>query len=194
MRYTLWLVLLINSLLLVACKTAPVDDSTISQSVARPDRRTPDIIASDRSIERAALEELADNQELVGRSHINVHAYNGLALLTGEVPNEAVKTSVLDIVRVIPHVTMVRDSLVIAQPIDSTARANDAQLTAQVEAALQQIHTLPNFDPAMVKVVTENGVVYLMGRVSREEGNVVINVTRLQPNVKQIITVFEYLD
>jgi osmotically-inducible protein OsmY len=194
MRYTLWLVLLVNSLLLVACKTAPVDDSTISQSVAKPDRRTPEIIAIDRNIEHSAHEELADNQELVGRSHINVHAYNGLALLTGEVPNEAVKTNVLDIVRVIPHVTMVRDSLVVAQPIDSTARANDAQLTAQVDAALQQIHTLPNFDPAMVKVVTENGVVYLMGRVSRQEGNVVINVTRLQPNVKQIITVFDYLD
>lgn len=194
MRYVLWLVLLVNSLLLVACKTAPVNDSTTSQSVAKPDRRTPDIIASDRSIERAALEELADNQELISRSHINVHAYNGLALLTGEVPNEAVKTNVLDIVRVIPQVKMIRDSLVIAQPINSTTRANDAQLTAQVNAALQQIHTLPNFDPAMVKVVTENGVVYLMGRVSREEGNVVINVTRLQPNVKQIITVFEYLD
>ena len=194
MRYVLWLVLLVNSLLLVACKTAPVDDSTISQSVAKPDRRTPETIASDRTIERAAMEELADNQELISRSHINVHAYNGLALLTGEVPNEAVKTNVLDIVRVIPHVKMVRDSLVVAQPIDSTTRANDAQLTAQVDAALQQIHTLPNFDPAMVKVVTENGIVYLMGQVSREEGNVVINVTRLQPNVKQIITVFEYLD
>jgi osmotically-inducible protein OsmY len=194
MRHVLWLVLLVNSLLLVACKTAPVDDSTISQSAAKPDRRTPEIIASDRAIEHAAREELADNQELIGRSHINIHAYNGLALLTGEVPNEIVKTQVLDIVRVISHVTMVRDSLVVAEPINSTARANDAQLTAQVEAALQQIHTLSNFDPAMIKVVTENGVVYLMGRVSREEGNVVINVTRLQPNVKQIITVFEYLD
>jgi osmotically-inducible protein OsmY len=194
MRYTLWLILLVNSLLLVACKTAPVDDSTISQSVAKPDRRTPETIAIDRNIEQTAREELADNQELIGRSHINVHAYNGLALLTGEVPNEAVKTNIIDIVRVIPHVKMVRDSLVVAQPINSTTRANDAQLTAQVDAALQQIHTLPNFDPAMVKVVTENGIVYLMGQVSREEGNVVINVTRLQPNVKQIITVFEYLD
>ena len=75
MRHVLWLMLLVNSLLLVACKTAPVDDSTISQSVTKPDRRTPDIIASDRSIELAAMEELADNQELISRSHINVHAY-----------------------------------------------------------------------------------------------------------------------
>lgn len=193
MRHTLWLVLLVNSVLLGGCQTAPSNDAALSHQ-QKPDRRTPDTIAIDRNIEQTAHEELADNQELIGRSHINVHAYNGLALLTGEVPNETVKTNILDIVRVIPHVKMVRDSLVVAQPINSTTRANDAQLTAQVDAALQQIHTLPNFDPAMVKVVTENGIVYLMGQVSREEGNVVINVTRLQPNVKQIITVFDYLD
>jgi osmotically-inducible protein OsmY len=193
MRHKLWLVLLVNSILLGGCQTVPSNDTAMSHQ-QKPDRRTPETIASDKDIERTALEELADDQELTSQSHINVNAYNGLALMTGEVPNEVVKTKVLDIVRVIPHVKMVRDSLVVAQPIDSTARANDAQLTAQVNVALTQIHTLPNFDPAMVKVVTENGVVYLMGQVSREEGNVVINVTRLQPNVKQIITVFEYLD
>ena len=46
----------------------------------------------------------------------------------------------------------------------------------------------------MIKVVTENGVVYLMGLVHREEGTVVINVTKLQPGIQEIITVFEYLD
>ena len=46
----------------------------------------------------------------------------------------------------------------------------------------------------MIKVVTENGTVYLMGWVHRDEGAVVINVTRLQPGIKQIITVFEYID
>jgi osmotically-inducible protein OsmY len=194
MRHRLWLVLLVNSFLLTACKTVPNDEAMLNQQFAQPDRRLPEIILSDRGIERKAFEELMDNQELALQSHINVNVYNGLALMTGEVPSIAIKNQILDIVRVIPHVRMVRDNLVIAPPSDATARANDALLTAQVNAALMQIHTLPNFDPAMVKVVTENSVVYLMGRVSREEGGVVINVTRLQPNIKQIITVFDYLD
>jgi len=194
MRHKLWLVLLANSILLSGCATAPSNDTAMNPQFAKPDRRTPEMIASDTKIEQTALEELMDDSELTSQSHISVDAYNGLALMTGEVPSETIKNKALDIVRIIPHVKMVRDSLVVAQPIDSTARANDAQLTAQVNVALTQIHTLPNFDPAMVKVVTENGVVYLMGQVSREEGNVVINVTRLQPNIKQIITVFEYLD
>lgn len=194
MRHRLWLVLLANSILLSGCVTTPSDEAGMNQQFTQPDRRTLEAIANDKDIERTAMEELMDNQELLYQSHINITAYNGLALMTGEVPNGAVKSQILDIVRVIPHVKMVRDSLSIAPPSDASVRANDAQLTAQVKEALTQIHTLPNFDPAMVKVITENGVVYLMGRVSREEGNVVINVTRLQANVKQIITVFEYLD
>lgn len=192
MRHFLGLVLI--SCFLSGCKTAPSEGINVNQQFAKPDRRSPEAIAIDRTIEQNALEEFIDERELLAQSHVNVHAYNGLALITGEVSNAAVKNKVIEIVRVIPHVSMVRDSLTLEAPSDASVRATDRQLTEQVETALTQIHTLPNFDSAMVKVVTENGSVYLMGRVTREEGNVVINVTRLQPNIKQIITVFEYLD
>lgn len=193
MRHPLWLVLIASGFLLSACQTTPTDENSVNKQSAQPDRRTAEAIAIDKEIEQTATDELHDDQEL-GKSHLIINAYNGLALVTGEVPSDAIKNKIIEIVRVIPHVKMVRDSLVIAQPIDSTARANDKHLTAHVKTALTQIHTLPNFNSAMIKVVTENGVVYLMGRVFREEGNVAINVTRLQPNVKQIIAVFEYLD
>lgn len=194
MRHRLWLILLVNSFLLSGCKTVPIDDTEQNQYLTITDRRASDAIAIDKDIEQTAREKLQDNQELLGQSHIVINAYNGLVLVTGEVPDDTVKSKVLEIVSITPHVKMVRDSLAVAQPIDRAIRANDKQLAADVKAALTQIHTLPDFNSAMVKVVTEDGVVYLMGRVFREEGNVVINVTRLQPNIKQIITVFEYLD
>ncbi len=192
MRAFLSLVLI--SFLLGGCETVPTNEQGMGQQSLIQDRRTPEAIAIDKEIEQVAREELQDDPDLFAQSHININAYNGLALVTGEVASDALKNKVIEMVRIIPHVNMVRDSLTVAQPIDSTARANDAQLTVQVKTALTQIHTLPNFNSAMIKVVTENGVVYLMGRVSKEEGNVVINVTRLQPTIKQIITVFEYLD
>ncbi|MDD1610234.1 MAG: BON domain-containing protein [Methylococcaceae bacterium] len=164
-----FLSLILISVLLSGCETVPTNEQGTSQQSSIRDRRTPETIATDKEIEQAAREELQDDQEL-SQSHININAYNGLALMTGEVPSDAIKNKVLEIVRVIPHVAMVRDSLTVAQPIDSTARANDAQLTTQVKTALTQIHTLPDFNSAMIKVVTENGIVYLMGRVSREEG------------------------
>jgi osmotically-inducible protein OsmY len=190
MRKFLWLVLL-NSFLLVACVSTPDGTDTVQQSV-RLERRSLEAIANDKSIEQTAIEEFHDDSDIISQSHININAYNGLALLTGEVSNVELKNRVLDIVRIIPHVKMVRDSLTLGSLSATDSRANDVRLTEQVRAALTQIHTLPDFNSSMIKVVTENGVVYLMGLVSKEEGNVVVNVTRLQSGVKQIVTVFEY--
>jgi osmotically-inducible protein OsmY len=191
MRRFLWL-FLINSFLLNAC--VPVVSPIEVQQAAKYDRRSLEAIANDKDIEQSAIEELNDDKDLIGQSHIAVNAYNGVALVTGEVANEALKNKVLNVVRIIRRVKMVRDNLTIAPPIDPESRANDDQLNQQLKTALTQIYTLPDFNPAMIKVVTENSIVYLMGQVTRQEGNVVVNVTRLQSGVKQIVTVFEYLD
>jgi osmotically-inducible protein OsmY len=191
MRRFLWLVL-INSFLLSGCPLVPTNNTV--QPLSSYERRTVETIANDQDIERSALGELYDDKDLIAQSHIAVNAYNGVVLITGEVANEVFKNKVLDVVRIIRHVKMVRDNLTIAPPIDANIHANDTQLSQQLKTALTQIRTLPNFDPATINVVTENGVVYLMGLVSQQEGSVVVNVTRLQAGVKQIVTVFEYLD
>ena len=89
---------------------------------------------------------------------------------------------------------MIHDNLLIEPPSDANSRANDQLITDTIKTALSQIKSLPDFDPAMIKVVTENGTVFLMGIVRRDEGAIVIKITRLQPGVKQIITLFEYAD
>ena len=191
MRRFLWLVL-INSFLLSGCPLVPINNTV--QPLSSYDRRSLDAIASDKDIEQSAIEELYSDKDLTAQSYITVNAYNGVVLMTGEVANEVLKNKALDIVRIIRHVKMVRDNLTIAPPSDAVSRDDDEQLNQRVKTALTQIYTLPDFNSAMIKVVTENSVVYLMGRVSREEGKVVVNVTRLQAGVKQIVTVFEYLD
>lgn len=190
MRKFLWLLLISSSLLLTACGTTP-DDTTIAQA-AKVERRSLETVASDKAIEQAAFEELHDDFDLMTQSHVNVNAYNGLALVTGEVTSAELQSKIMDIVRVIPNVKMVRDSLTLGSLSQGSTRTSDKMLKEQLEKALKQIQTLPNFSSSMVKVVTENGVVYLMGLVSKEEGNVVVNVTRLQSGVQQIVTVFEY--
>jgi osmotically-inducible protein OsmY len=191
MRRFLWLVL-INSLLLTGCPL--VHSNNPVQPLSPYERRTVDAIANDKDIEQNAISELYDDKDLIAQSHIVVNAYNGVTLITGEVANEFHKNRVLDVVRVIRHVKMVRDNLNIAPAIDAESRTRDDLLNQQIKNALTQIRTLPDFDPSTINVVTENGVVYLMGLVSQQEGSVVVNVTRLQAGVKQIVTVFEYLD
>ncbi len=183
------------SLLLVTsgCSSVPANDPEIAAQ-ALHDRRSAIDIATDRTIEADIREELQDDDELKNQAHVNVNAYNGAVLVTGEAINDDIKNKIIAIVRVIDHVKLVHNNLAIAYPNEAYARANDAQMTANITAALTQIHTLPDFESSMVKVVTENAVVYLMGRIHRAEGAVVVNVVRHQPDVKQIITVFEYLD
>ena len=190
MRKFLWLIL-ISFFLLTACGTTP-DETNAATQHAKVERRSPETITTDKAIEQKAFEEFHDDFDLMTQSHVNVNAYNGLALVTGEVTSPELKNKIMEIVRVIPHVKMVRDSLTLGALSQGDSRTNDQILTGKVQKSLTQIQTLPNFSSSMIKVVTEEGVVYLMGLVSKEEGNVVVNVTRLQSGVKQIVTVFEY--
>ncbi len=134
------------------------------------------------------------DDEVLNQSHFTITAYNGAVLVTGEAPNEALEKKIISTVQGISNVKLIHNNLTIGYPTDANSRANDALITDTVRIALKQIRTIPNFDPSMVKVITENGTVYLMGLVHRDEGTVVINVTKLQPGIKQIVTVFEYID
>jgi osmotically-inducible protein OsmY len=194
MKKIFLLLILLNYLLIAACPAvAPAPEKITEQSLLQ-DRRTREAILIDKDIEIEAYSELNSEDDLLNQCHFTITAYNGAVLITGEAPNEELRKKIVSIVQVAPNVKLIHDNLMIAAPSDSNSRANDELITDTVKTALNQIRTIPDFDPAMVKVITENGIVYLMGLVHRDEGTVVINVTRLQPGIKQIITVFEYVD
>ena len=188
------LFLLLNSLLMEGCSTVATDHDEITEQSLLQDRRTRETIVLDKEIETEAYSELNSDGDLLNQSHFTISAYNGAVLVTGETPNEELEKKIISTVQAIPNVKLVHNNLIIADPSDSSSRANDLFITDSVKKALNQIRTIPDFDPSMVKVITENGTVYLMGLVHRDEGTVVINVTRLQPGIKQIVTVFDYID
>ncbi|MEI7839438.1 MAG: BON domain-containing protein [Methylococcaceae bacterium] len=157
------------------------------------DRRTADMAEIDKDIATEIKENLRDDEE-TRRFHVNVTVYNGAVLLTGEAMNEAGKSKIVEMARVVKHVKMVHDNLIVDYPSDNLSRSNDHRIAQSLKQALTQIHDLPNFDPSLIKIVVEQSSVYLMGRVHRNEGMVVINVVRLEPDIRQIITVFEYID
>jgi osmotically-inducible protein OsmY len=194
MKKRFLLSLLLNSLLAGGCSTVATDGGEITEQSLLHERRTRDAILLDKRIETEAYDELNDDDELLNQCHFTVTAYNGAVLVTGETPNEELRKKIISTIQLIPDVKLIHNNLMIADPSDAGSRTNDALITDTIRIALNQIRTIPDFDPSMVKVITENGVVYLMGLVRRDEGTVVINLTRLQPGVKQIITVFEYID
>ncbi|RIZ67556.1 MAG: BON domain-containing protein [Methylococcales bacterium] len=194
MKKAFLIIMLLNTLSIVACVPTANNQEIITEKTLAQDRRTREIILSDREIISDAYSDLNAEDAIKSQCHITINTYNGAVLITGEAPTEALKAKIIAIVQVVSNVKMVHDNLTISRPSSLESRASDKSITQTVKTALKQIRTLPDFDPAMIKVVTENGIVYLLGLVHRDEGSVVINVTKLQPNIKQIITVFEYLD
>ena len=194
MKKLLLPIALLNFLLMTGCTSVALNTEEITEQTLLQERRNRETILIDKGIEAEAYSELNSEEDILNQCHVTITAYNGAALITGESPNEELKKKIISIVQVIPNVKLIHDNLSIANPSDSSSRANDQLITDTIRTALSQIRTMPDFDPAMVKVITENGTVYLMGFVRRDEGAVVINVTKLQPGIKQIITVFEYAD
>ncbi len=187
------MLLLALALLLTACGT-PQSGHQNFEPVSLYERRNADAVATDKDIEAEIYEDINGDDALKLQTHVNANAYNGAVLITGEAATPELRNKIIALIRVIDNVKRVNNNIAIAYPSDAASRAHDAQITRNITAALAQIRTLPDFDSSQVKVVTENAAVYLMGLVHREEGAVVVNVVRHQPDVKKIITVFEYLD
>jgi osmotically-inducible protein OsmY len=84
--------------------------------------------------------------------------------------------------------------MTVAAPNSYMTRSSDALITAKVKAKLLTIKGHENFDPTRVKVVTENGIVYLMGILTHAEADTVTDTAREVGGVQKIVKLFEYLD
>jgi osmotically-inducible protein OsmY len=188
--------LFILSLILLnnACTTIATGAAEATGLSVLHDRRTSEALLRDEKIEIDAGIALNADDEIRDKAHINVTAYNGIVLVTGEAPSESLRTKIISIIRTIPGVKIVHDEIVIAQPTPITSRSYDTLLTTKVKSAISEIRNIPGFDATRIKVVTENGVVYLMGLVHPNEGYVAGEMARRVNGVKQVVKIFEYID
>ena len=155
------------------------------------DRRTTGSYIDDGLIEAKAKFELLSNPQLKGTTHFNVTSLNGVVLLTGEAPQPEQRTLAVDITQDIPQVRQVVNEVRVAGKSNLGSRSNDAWLTSKVKVKL---FDADNLDATRIKVVTESGIVYLMGLVSRIEGDSAAQAARTISGVQRVVKVFEYID
>lgn len=172
---------------LSGCMAVAVGGAAAGVMVAE-DRRTVGTITEDEGIELKAANRIG---EKVKDAHINVTSYNRMVLLTGEVPSEAGKADAERLARAVENVRNVFNELQVSGNTSLQARTNDAVLTSKVKARFVDAG---KFSPVHVKVVTENGVVYLMGIVKRQEAADASEVARTTGGVRKVVRVFDYLD
>jgi len=157
-----------------------------------PERRTPGVVIDDNVLEALVSREIrrSDSAGFKG-SHIAVLSYNGVVLLTGQVPSEALRTQATEVTQGLRKVRKVHNEMSIGGPTSLVARSNDAWLTTKVKTRLIASKRASG---TKVKVQTENGVVYLMGLLPREDADIAVDVARKVYGVQKIVKVFEYLD
>jgi osmotically-inducible protein OsmY len=158
------------------------------------DRRTVGTVVDDQGIELKARLAILENKELSSQIHVSVTSFNGVVLLTGQAPTETLRQQAQDIVAGTDKVRMVHNEMSIAAPNSLMTRSSDTLITAKVKTALFNIKGLEGFDPTRVKVVTEDGIVYLMGLLYRHEADAVADQARQVGGAKKVVKVFEYLD
>jgi osmotically-inducible protein OsmY len=180
-------------ILLSGCTAAVVGAGAVAGTTASVahDRRTTGTFIEDQAIELKAIKSFFFDKEIHDSSHINVTSYNTVVLITGETPSEDIRQRIVNIVKTIPKVTHVYDELTIAAPSSWTSRGSDSLITSKVKTKLL---TLKNFDGTRVKVVTEKGVVYLMGLLTRAESDVATRETQQTGGVQKVVKLFQYVD
>ena len=157
-------------------------------AAATADRRTLGAQTEDKSITVKA--EVRLNKLGGDLAHINIASFNRKVLITGEVPDQSTKAAAEREVRAIEGVQTVYNELEIGAPASYTARSSDAMVTPKVKASLVEMNTI---SAASFKVVTENGTVFLMGRVTQREGDVATDVTKSVTGVQRVVKLFEYI-
>jgi osmotically-inducible protein OsmY len=154
------------------------------------DRRSVGAQADDTAIELKVGNEA--NSRFGTKAHASVTSFNGVVLLTGEVPDAAARDALVGFAKSTERVRAVQDELVVAPPSELGSRSNDTYLTSLVKTRF--LEATSTFSPTHVKVVTDRRVVYLMGIVKRSEADAAARIAASTKGVERVVKVFEYTD
>lgn len=170
------------SSIISATKSEPIQED--------PEERSFGAYFDDEWIETKALVNIDKADPELAQAHIIVVSYNGVVLLAGQAPSEQLRQLAAETVAKIKKVRRVHNELTLAGNTSMMARSNDGWITTKVKSKL-----LANSEIAgsQIKVVTENGVVYLMGLISRDAADRATEVARGTAGVQKVVRIFEYI-
>ncbi|MEO6928887.1 MAG: BON domain-containing protein [Casimicrobiaceae bacterium] len=172
---------------LSGCAPIVVAGAAAGAALVVSDRRSAGAQVDDQAIETKAGANAGS--QWGDRIHLNVTSFNGVVLLTGEAPNAETRDAIANMVRAIDRVRSVQNEMVIAPITPMSSRTNDTYITSKVKTRFIEENRFP---ANRVKVVTERQVVYLMGIVTRQEGDAATQIASTTTDVVRVVKVFEY--
>ncbi len=122
-------------------------------------------------------------------SHLVIETYHGIVLLVGQVSNKAAAHSMVNFAHSIAGVRRVYNEITPSKTLTLARQSKDTWITAKVKSRLL---TEKGLNSTEIKVITSNGIVYLMGIVTPYEGKQASNSVRKIQGVKRVTVLFQY--
>lgn len=184
------LAVLISALLLQGCVGAVVVGSAAVGTKAATDPRTVGTQVDDSTLELRVNSALSKDEQLKKEARVNVTAYQGKVLLTGQAPNTELSSRAKQIAVGVEGATEVFNEIRQGQPIGLGTASSDTWITTKVRSQLLGSDQVKSSN---VKVTTENGEVFLMGLVTQREGQAAADIASRVSSVKHVTTAFTLL-
>jgi len=179
---------------LTGCATSLLVGSALGTGAAGvmmyTDRRAEGVSAEDDALVEQILQRLQADSGIAQAAHIQVFSYNHQVLLAGEAPNEAVRQQAAALAAGVSGVREVYNQLIISPPATEEMQSFDSQLRIRINAALLFAQGLTAAHP---HITVANGVAYVMGLLTREEGNSAVEVVRYVDGVTKVVPLIEYV-
>jgi osmotically-inducible protein OsmY len=186
------LLALVIASLLSGCAAVVVGAGTTGATVAH-DRRTTGTYVEDKAILLKALQMRSQDEVLQKNSNISIEVYNLQILLTGQAVDADIVARFRDKLITIDRVKHVYNEVTVGAEGTWSEAAADTLLTSRVKVELFNVG-IQGFDPLRVKVTSSLGTVYLMGLLTPEEADAVVEKVRYISGVKRVVRLFEYID
>jgi len=154
------------------------------------DSRSVATMSTDSDITYRAQAKIASNQELADKTHISATSFNQVLLVVGQAPTEQLRDLAMSLMQKIPKVKHIYNEIVIAPPTSVHQRSKDTWLTTEVKTVLLE---QKNLRSAQIKVLTEDSAVYLLGSVTRGQGDLAANAAKKVAGVSKVVKAFEYV-
>ena len=189
-QYPALFLLLMFGLWIQGCTsiTSAISDEPIQID---PGKRLLGTYVNDEQLETIAKDNIDKAHADLKKANINVNVFNGVALLTGQIIDEELRRLAADTVSNIHPIRQVHNELQVQGNISLISQANDTWLANKVKTKLL---THKDVEGTRVKVIAEDGTIYLMGLVSRIEADKITEIVRASSGVQQVVRVFEYID
>ncbi|HEY7787612.1 MAG TPA: BON domain-containing protein [Casimicrobiaceae bacterium] len=175
------------SMLLSGCVPLLVAGAVGGTALVATDRRSVGAQADDEAIELKIGNNVGTGYG--DRVHVNVTSYNGIVLLTGEVPTKDLVATIGEIARTTAKVRSVDNEITVGPVSSIGSRTNDTYITSKVKSRFVEAN---KFAATQVKVVTDRQVVYLMGIVRQGEGDAAAQIAATTSGVVRVVKLFEY--